>query len=216
MTLSQFPEKELATLTITGQGTNFYGHTTVYCKFRLKNWENPTSSEVERPLKKECEKQEIKFVEKQYLLPYREYNNLSTLSIDSTHKVSAIGYAKSYGGERLVIKIGDTFYQAGEDLENKIDKFQFNCILKIEKMRVNPSRNTKYAVCSIYKPGDWTACVNFAKTPMLTNRNGNTCVVDVKTVVIKGKKRKLLLTDKGLVYKLKQSKLEDSITPGFF
>ena len=27
------PEKELATLTITGRGTNSYGHTTVYCKF---------------------------------------------------------------------------------------------------------------------------------------------------------------------------------------
>ena len=132
------PEKELATLTITGRGTNSYGHTTVYCKFNLKNWENPTSSEVERPLKKECEKQEIKFVEKQYLLPYREYNNLSTLSIDSTHKVSAIGYAKSYGGERLVIKIGDTFYQAGEDLENKIDIFSFNIHCSLTEIKDSP------------------------------------------------------------------------------
>ena len=57
--------------------------------------------------------------------------------------------------------------------------------------------------------------MDFAKTPMLINRDGSTCVVDVKSVEVKGKKRKLLLTDKGLVYKLKKSKLEDTITPGF-
>ena len=50
---------------------------------------------------------------------------------------------------------------------------------------------------------------------MLTNHDGSTCVVDVKSIDVKGKKRKLLLTDEGVVYKLKRSKLEDNVKPGF-
>ena len=70
------------------------------------------------------------------LLPYREYSNLTALPIGSTNKVSAIGYAKSYGGERLVIKIVDTFYQAGDDVENKVDQLKLDSILKIKKSAV--------------------------------------------------------------------------------
>ena len=48
--------------------------------------------------------------------------------------------------------------------------------------------------------------------------DGKTCILDVRPVDVKGKKRKLLLTDRGdgpLVYKLKKSKLEDIIKVGF-
>ena len=50
---------------------------------------------------------------------------------------------------------------------------------------------------------------------MLGKFDGSTCVVDVKSVDVKGVKRKLLLTDSGIVYKLKKSKLENSVKPGF-
>ena len=56
----------------------------------------------------------------------------------------------------------------------------------------------------VYNPGDWTACIDFSKTPLLINRDGSTCVVYVKTIDVKGKKRKVLLTDQGTVYKLKK------------
>ena len=142
-------------------------------------------------------------------------SNLFVCFIISTHLVTAIGYATSYGGERLVIKIGDTIYQAGDDLEEKVDTLQANCLIKILKVRVNPTRHAKYAVCKIYEPGDWTASVEYAKTPMLSKHDGSTCVVDVRSIEVKGKKRKLLLTDEGVVYKLKRSKLEDTVKPGF-
>ena len=48
--------------------------------------------------------------------------------------------------------------------------------------------------------------------------DGETCVLDVRTVEVKGQKRKLLLTDRGfspVVYKLKKSKLEENIEVGF-
>ena len=57
--------------------------------------------------------------------------------------------------------------------------------------------------------------VDYGKTPMLANHDGSTCVVDVKWIDGKGKKRKLLLTDEGVVYKLKKSKLEDTVKPGY-
>ena len=135
--------------------------------------------------------------------------------LGSANKVSAIGYAKSYGEERLVVKIGDNFYQAGDDVESNVENLKLNSILKIEKICTRPARHTKYAVCSIYEPGDWTACMEFVKTPMLKNRDGSTCIVDVKTIDVRGKKRTLLLTDQGMVYRLKQSKLEDTVQPGY-
>ena len=48
--------------------------------------------------------------------------------------------------------------------------------------------------------------------------DGETCVLNVRTVEVKGQKRKLLLTDRGdgpVIYKLKKSKLEENIKVGF-
>ena len=69
--------------------------------------------------------------------------------------------------------------------------------------------------CAVYEKGDWTAMVDYPKTTMLSVFDGSTCVVDVKIIDVKGTKRKLLLTNTGDVYKLKKSKLEETITPGF-
>ena len=67
----------------------------------------------------------------------------------------------------------------------------------------------KYAVCSVFEN-----VPIFPKHKM----DGETCVLDVRTVEVKGQKRKLLLTDRGdgpVVYKLKKPKLEESIKVGF-
>ena len=57
--------------------------------------------------------------------------------------------------------------------------------------------------------------VDYTKTPMLSKFDGKTCIVDVRSVDVKGTKRKLLITNAGDVYKLKKSKLEETVTPGF-
>ena len=208
-------EKELATLSITGRGTNSYGLTKVFCKFVVNHPTALATREVVHEAKNQNEGEELTTFGQDNLLPYREYRNLTELPLGSANKVSAIGYAKSYGEERLVVKIGDNFYQAGDDVESNVENLKLNSILKIEKICTRPARHTKYAVCSIYEPGDWTACMEFVKTPMLKNRDGSTCIVDVKTIDVRGKKRTLLLTDQGMVYRLKQSKLEDTVQPGY-
>ena len=88
-------------------------------------------------------------------------------------------------------------------------------MIRIDKQRVTRSSRARVAVCTIYEPDDWTVHVDYAKTPILRHQDGSTCVVDVKTVDVKGTKRKLLLTNEGTVYKLKKSKLEDTVQPGF-
>ena len=57
---------------------------------------------------------------------------------------------------------------------------------------------------------------DYSKTPMLSTFDGSTSVVDVRTVDVKGTKRKLLLTNTGDIYKLKKSKLEETLKPGHF
>ena len=126
-----------------------------------------------------------------------------------------IWYISHYGSARLVLKIGEKIYQAEDHVEKNVEKLKNNCILKVEKTRVKLSTREKYAICGIYEFGDWTAMVEYTKTPMLRKFDGSTCIVDVKSVDIKGVKRKLLLTDNGTVYKLKRSRLEETVTPGF-
>ena len=115
----------------------------------------------------------------------------------------------------MVLKIREEYYQAGEDVEGKVEKLTKNCSIKIDKIRINRSRRVKYAIYNIYDPQDWTAHVDYAKTLMLRIFDGNTCVVNVKVVDVKGAKRKLLLEDNGNVYKLKRAKLEISVKPEF-
>ena len=67
----------------------------------------------------------------------------------------------------------------------------------------------------MYENEDWTGIVDYKKTPMLSKFDGKTLVIDVKTVDIKGQKRKLLLTNKAEVFKLKKSKLEDTVGVGY-
>ena len=137
-------------------------------------------------------------------------------SVGSVHSIEGIGHIVHYGTPRLVLKINENIYQAGQDLEEKEGQISPACSIKIEKIRVNRDRHVKYAICSIYENGDWTAVTNYSKTPILSRFNGSTNVVDVRTVNVKGVKRKLLLTDTGEIYKLKKSKLEERLKPGQF
>ena len=101
-------------------------------------------------------------------------------------------------------------------MEGKVERIIPGCSIKIEKIRKNKTRHVKYAICSIYEQGDWTGITDYSKTPMLTKFDGSTNVVDVRTVEMKGVKRKLLLTNTGKIYKLKRSKLEESLRLGQF
>ena len=94
-------------------------------------------------------------------------------------------------------------------------------MIKIEKNSTSKKNNNKYAVCSIYEKGDWTVYLDYGKMEFLPNEkmDGDTYILDVRTVDVKGMKRKLLLTkrdeeEQAVVYRLKKPKLEEKIKIG--
>ena len=76
------------------------------------------------------------------------------------------------------------------------------------------SSKRKYVACKIVQKGDWSGYVDYKSVPMLSSKNKDTKVLDVKTVTHNSQKRKLVLLEDGTVYKIKKSKLEDQVSPG--
>ena len=215
--LLYLPKEDLGTLIVTGKGNAFNGHRQVYCKLLLNG--------KEKEEKKQFPIHNVDIVTpvipREDLLPYKDYPNLTALDIGSVHNVDGWGYVKHYGTERLVISISGKIYQAGENLEENVIQLKHLCKIKIEKIRLNKKRRVKYAICSIYEKGDWTAFLDYGKMEFLPNEkiDGDTYILDVRTVDVKGNKRKLLLTkrdeeEQAVVYRLKKPKLEEKIKIG--
>ena len=221
--------KPLAVLTITGRGYNVHGNTTVYCTFKVEieeeaslsamksRTEHQISNWKEEITKTDTCSEEVQILPLENLIPYKECRNLIGLPLESVHKIESIGYVKHYGVIKMVVKISGTLYQAGEDLQRKVVELTDNSYIKIVKIRTNKISRIKFAECKIYSQQNyWTAFVDYAKVPMFSKFDGKTCIVDVKCVEHKNLKRKVLLTDQGEVFKLKKSKLEDNIEPGYY
>ena len=218
--------KPLATLTIKGWGRTEQCHVIVYCSL---SW-TTTSKNDSLIMQTENALQGIKNTEEKLkelttssieqlpsipiLVPYKTLNNLAELPIGSVHAVSGIGYAKHYGKDKLVVQLDHgVSYQAGEFLETCKDSLVNGCKIIIEKCRVDSSKR-KYVVCEIVQKGDWSGYVDYKSVPMLSSKNKDTKVLDVKTVTHNSQKRKLVLLEDGTVYKIKKSKLEDHVSPG--
>jgi hypothetical protein len=211
-------DKKLGSLRITGKRSNFAGHKVVFCQLTFNPKEETESTKITKPSEDVVENTPI--IPREHLLNYREYPNLSSFPVGSVHNVDGWGYINHYGTERLVMSVDGKVFQSGDDLEEKVAQLKYMCKIKIEKIRTNLKRHVKYAVCSEFEKGDWTASVEYENVPIFPKykMDGETCVLDVRTVDVKGKKRKLLLTDRGdgvVVYKLKKSKLEEDIKVGF-
>ena len=218
--------KPLATLTIKGWGRTEQCHVIVYCSL---SW-TTTSKNDSLIMQTENALQGIKNKEEKLkelttssieqlpsipvLVPYKALNNLAELSIGSVHAVSGIGYAKHYGQDKLVVQLDNGMtYQAGEFLEACKDRLLIGCKIIIEKLRLDKARR-KSAICKIVQKGDWSGLVDYKRVPLLSSKNKDTKVLDVKTVTHNSQKRKLVLLEDENVYKIKKSKLEDHVSPG--
>ena len=218
--------KPLATLTIKGWGRTEQRNVIVYCSL---SW--TTSSKNDSiTVQTENTLQDIKNAEEKLnkvttysveplpsipvWVPYKALNNLAELPVRSVHVVTALGYAKHYGKDKLVVQLDNgVSYQAGEFLETCKDSLLNGCKIIIEKCRVYSSKR-KYVVCKIVEKGDWSGLVDYKLVPMLSSKNKDAKVLDVKTVTHNSQKRKLVLLEDGTVYKIKKSKLEDHVSPG--
>ena len=141
--------KPLAALTIKGWGRTEQRNVIVYCSVL---WscvsENNSLAMLTDEMKQDINKTETKLQEgtsKSVIqvpvipvwVPYKTLNNLTELPIGSIHKVTAIGYAKHYGTDKLVVQLEDgTLYQAGEFLERTKEDSLIDCKIIIEEYRV--------------------------------------------------------------------------------
>jgi hypothetical protein len=151
------------------------------------------------------------------MVPYMHMRNLAELPLGSTHIVVAIAHIDHYGQQKLVVQLQDgTIYQAGDYLEQQKEQLRDGCKIIISKVRVNNSTKRKFAICKIVQRGDWFGVLDYEKVPLLPAKKKRSLlkVLDVKPIEHKRQKRKLVLTEEGTVYKVKQSKLENSVKAG--
>ena len=128
--------------------------------------------------------------------------------------MTGIGYAKHYGQNKLVVQLDNSVsYQGGEFLEACKDRLLSGCKIIIEKFRLDKARR-KSVVCKIIQRSDLSGLADYNQVPMLSSKNKDAKVLDVKTVTHNSQKRKRNSLEDGNVYKIKKSKLEDQVSPG--
>ena len=224
-------DQPLGHLTIKGKMMNQYRHYTVFCDF-VPNIAKKSSSltvaraeavKLQNEMREELCNTNIYdsstvpvFVKpREELLSYRENPELSSLSVGVIKRIEAIAWIAWNGKDKLLVQVDGVMYQAGLDLETNVNEITGNSYVRIDKHRFNRNTRRKFALCTIIQAGQWHKLIDYARAPLLKVQDGSTCVLDVQSVEVKGQKRKVILTDKGEVYKLKKSKLEESIKPGF-
>ena len=190
----------------------------VYCNITLN-----TRKSVENPKQLPVQNIDIvtPIIPRENLLRYKDYPNRIALPIGSVHNVDGWGFVKHYGTQRLLISLDGKIYQAGDNLEEQVNQLKYLSKIKIEKIRKSKKNNCKYAICSVYEKDDWTAFLDYSKMDFLPDEkmDGDTYILDVKNVNVRGKKMKLLLTkreeeEQAVVYRLKKPKLEEKIKVG--
>ena len=206
--------KRLATLTIKGWGQTDQRNVIVYCSLTRTTTAKNDSLTIQR----ENVLQDIKNTEEKLKevttysveqlpaitvwVPYKALNNLTELPVGSVHVVTGLGYANHYGQDKLVVQLDNgTTYQAGEFLKAFKDRLLIGCKIMIERLRLDKVRR-KSAICKIVQKGDWSGLVDYKHVPMLSSKNKDTKVLDVKTVTHNSQKRKLVILEYGTVYKI--------------
>ena len=227
-------EKPLAVLNITGWGRTPQRHVVVYCNLALaEDMEKYSVKHLREQATKALQEQTAKLkkmhaeptmpskalpiLTREEMVPYKHMRNLAELPLRSIHTVIAIGDIEHYGQKKLVVKLDDGInYKAGDHLEEQKEHVVDGCRIIITKILANNSTRRKFAVCKVVQREDWAGVFDYEKVPLLpANKKRKVFkVLDVKPVEHKGQKRKLVLTEDGTVYKVKRSKLENSVKAG--
>ncbi len=209
--------KPIAALTVTGRGYTDQRHVIVYCTLTFTNFvENDCLSTLNEAATRDisrCEN-DMKNAEVGESSPlenipimdmYKHIQSLTDLPVGTCKEVLAIGRACHYGQNKLVVKLDDgNLYQAGDYLEEHEESLVSGCKIVIDRVRLNKARR-KYAVCKIVRAGDWAGVLDYNKVKLLPGgvQTGHT-VLDVRSVNVKGTKRKLVLMENGDIYKIKK------------
>ena len=140
--------KKLGFLRVTGKGTNLAGHNVVFCQLSLNPKEGTESTQIMKPSKEVVENVQAPIIPREQFLNFREYPNLTYLTVGGVYNIDGWGYISHYGTERLVVSVDGKIFQGGDDLEEKFVQLKYMSKIKIEKLRTNVKleRNMQYAL----------------------------------------------------------------------
>lgn len=221
-------ESCLANLIIRGKGLNDYGNYTVYSKIQFVPSSPPPPTEQlcepsccqlnesSKPKTKDTALELISIKSREDLLPYPENPTLASLPINSLKGIESIGWVTYRGKDKLLVEIDKVMYQAGKDLEGKIDEIKKGSYIKIEKVVTQTTTRRKEVLCSIVQNGEWHKLIEYNKC-LLYNSSTPLCTraMDVKEMKVKDGKRKVVLTADGQIVRFnKRSRIEDDINVG--
>ena len=227
--------EELAVLTVRGRAVNEWGNWTVYTSIKfndpLKSTDGgyntrsktlQTADTLQDSLAGPSSAYSsmilggIPVKDRKDLLHYPLNPILSSLPPLSVKTVSSIGWVSFRGKDRLLIELDGTMYGAGTDVESKVGQIKNGSSIRIEKNKIIRSSRQLEAICTIIQPGEWFKLVNYIDYTLYntTSTTENIRVLDVKEALVKGSKRKLALTDKGVYRFNKKSKLESNVRAG--
>ena len=128
----------------------------------LRNKEGTESTQIMKPSKEVVENVQAPIIPREQFLNFREYPNLTYLTVGGVYNIDGWGYISHYGTERLVVSADGKIFQGGDDLEEKFVQLKYMSKIKIEKLRTNVKleRNMQYAlylkrgldsICRIWK-----------------------------------------------------------------
>ena len=224
-------------LTITGFGVTRDGNKFADCRFmflaNMQDWISETRRQVQEshmigtPATADTQENQsnltandLPIIPPDELPPFKDILDLIVLPKKSIHTPKKIGFITRYGQARMLVELEDGVrYVAGKDLQSKQDQLHVDCKLVLEKTKICTSSGKKHFIATVVAKGDWAGIIQYSRTPILRQRKGNEDtrrVLDVSQVEHKGKKRKLVLTDDGNVYRMKASRSENEITAGCF
>ena len=131
--------------------------------------EIPTTIPVDSPLEEILE---------EFLPVYKSCLGLEELPPNSIHTLKSFGWTHHYKQRKLLVRIGDIFYQAGFQLESLYDgEWMDGTIILLCKCKTDRKNRKHYMECVVVGKGEWWKATNISKTKKL---DGDSNVVEVQ------------------------------------
>ena len=131
--------------------------------------EIPTTIPVDLPLEETLEGS---------LPVYKSCLGLEELPPNSIHLLKSFGWTIHYKQSKLLVQIGEIFYQAGSHLESLYDgKWMDGTIILLCKCKTDRKNRKHYMECVVVGKGEWWKATNISKTEKLVSEEN---VVEVQ------------------------------------
>ena len=134
--------------------------------------EIPTKIPVDLPLEEILEES---------LPVYKSCLGLEELPPNSIHLLKSFGWTIHYKQRKLLVQIGDIFYQAGSHLESLYDgKWMDGTIILLCKCKTDRKNRKHYMECVVVGKGEWWKATNISKTEKLVSDGDDVVEVQLR------------------------------------